>query len=553
MARTDLRFPTGPRRERAQGPDRPATRPRRDAMLAAARSATSLLLGPDSWETSIEQALQDLGRAASAAGSALLRNAETEGGVVASVAQAWTDGPARDAMPPAEPYPPRWEAELSAGRVVLERGASLAGDAAAPVKSLDLGFVAIAPIFASGTWWGSLRLDHPDPAHPWQAPETAVLQIVANTVGAAVARELTEQAQREAAFMYRRLVESIPSMATYMDRVQMDDPGTSIPLYISPQIADLLGYPREAWLTDDELWLQVLHPEDAERMRAADENARRHLQPLGAEYRLIARDGRTVWVSEKSAVVEDENTGTLYWQGIMVDITERKRIEEELTTARRKLLDQTVRAGEEERRRLAAELHDGPVQRLARLGYVLERASLQLEREDLGAAGELVDRAKEGLRTEVQSLRTMMTELRPPVLDQIGLASALRDHAAQVEQASSVQCSVVDAVDVRIDPSLETVLYRVAQEALANVVRHAHARNATVSLRIEDGSVVLEVRDDGLGFEAEGPGWLGSGEHVGLGIMRERVEMAGGRWLLQSMVGSGTTVRATIPLHGDVG
>jgi PAS domain S-box-containing protein len=552
MARTDLRFPTGPRRERAQGPDRPATRTRRDAMLAAARSATSLLLGTDSWETSIEQVLQDLGRAASAAGSALLRNAETEGGVVASVAQAWTDGPARDAAPPAEPYPRRWEAELSAGRVVLERGAGLAGDAAAPVKSPDLGFVAIAPIFASGTWWGSLRLDHPDPP-PWQAPETAVLQIVANTVGAAVARELTEQAQREAAFMYRRLVESIPSMATYMDRVQMDDPGTSIPLYISPQIADLLGYPREAWLTDDELWLQVLHPEDAERMRAADENARRHLQPLGAEYRLIARDGRTVWVSEKSAVVEDENTGTLYWQGIMVDITERKRIEEELTTARRKLLDQTVRAGEEERRRLAAELHDGPVQRLARLGYVLERASLQLEREDLRAAGDLVDRAKEDLRTEVQSLRTMMTELRPPVLDQIGLASALRDHAAQIEQASSVRCSVDDAVDVRIDPSLETVLYRVAQEALANVVRHAHARNATVSLRIEDGSVVLEVRDDGLGFEAEGPGRLGSGEHVGLGIMRERVEMAGGRWLLQSMVGSGTTVRATIPLHGDVG
>jgi two-component system, NarL family, sensor kinase len=116
-----------------------------------------------------------------------------------------------------------------------------------------------------------------------------------------------------------------------------------------------------------------------------------------------------------------------------------------------------------------------------------------------------------------------------------------------------VRCSVVDAVDVRIDPSLETVLYRVAQEALANVVRHAHARNATVSLRIEDGSVVLEVRDDGLGFEAEGPGQLGSGEHVGLGVMRERVEMAGGRWLLESMVGSGTTVRATIPLHGDVG
>jgi two-component system, NarL family, sensor histidine kinase UhpB len=552
MARTDLRFPTGRRGERARGPDRPDTRASRDAMLAAARSATSLLLGPVSWETGIEQVLSDLGRAASAAGVALLRNAESEGGILARVATAWTNGSARDAEPNAEPYPRRWEADLSAGRVVLQRGSGRA-EGAALDEAPDVGFLAIAPIFANGTWWGSLRLDHPDPAHPWQAPETAVLQIVADAVAAAIARELTEQAQREAAFMYRRLVESIPSMATYMDRVQMDDPGTSIPLYISPQIADLLGYPREAWLTDDELWLQVLHPEDAERMRAADENARRHLQPMGAEYRLIARDGRTVWVSEKSTVVEDEDTGTRYWQGVMVDITERKRIEEELTTARRNLLDQTVRAGEEERMRLAAELHDGPVQRLARLGYVLERASLQLEREDLRAAGELVDRAKEDLRSEVQALRTMMTELRPPVLDQIGLVYALRDHAAQIEQTSSVRCSVDDAVDVRIDPSLETVLYRVAQEALANVVRHAHARNATVSLRIEDGSVVLEVLDDGRGFQAEGTAELGSGEHVGLGIMRERVEMAGGRWSLQSEVGSGTTVRATIPLHEDAG
>jgi PAS domain S-box-containing protein len=553
MARTDLGVPTGSRRQRARQPDRPRPVARRDAMLAAARSATSLLSGSVSWETCIHEVLRDLGRAASAAGSALLRNDETEAGVIATLAAEWSDDPVRDAEPPPESYHRGWEAELSAGRVVLDRGSRLAEDAAAPVEPRDVGLAAIAPVFAAGTLWGSLRLDFPDPAHRWQAFDSAVLQIVADTVGAAVARQLNDQAQREAAFMYRRLVESVPSMVTYMDRVQVDDPGTSIPLYISPQIADLLGYPREAWLTDDELWLQVLHPEDGERMRAADENARRLLQPLGAEYRLIARDGRIVWVSEKSAVVEDEDTGTLYWQGVMVDISERKRIEEELTTARRILLDQTVRAGEEERMRLAAELHDGPVQRLARLGYVLERAALQLEREDLRAARELIDRATDGLRTEIQSLRTMMTELRPPVLDQIGLAYALRDHAAQIEQTSSVRCSVDDAVEERIDPSLETVLYRVAQEALANVVRHAHARSATVSLRIEDGCVVLEVRDDGVGFETEAIAELASGEHVGLSIMRERVEMAGGRWFLRSAVGSGTTVRATIPVLGDLG
>src|SRR5207237_6912575 len=95
------------------------------------------------------------------------------------------------------------------------------------------------------------------------------------------------------------------------------------------------GYPREAWLTDDELWLQVLHPDDAERMTAADEDARRNLSSLFAEYRMIARDGHVVWVSEKAAVVEDAASGRVYWQGVMVDITERRHAEGALAASER--------------------------------------------------------------------------------------------------------------------------------------------------------------------------------------------------------------------------
>jgi diguanylate cyclase (GGDEF)-like protein/PAS domain S-box-containing protein len=129
---------------------------------------------------------------------------------------------------------------------------------------------------------------------------------------------------------FQTLVENIPGLVAYMDLVRPDDPASSTPVYISPQIEDLLGYPREAWLTDDELWLDVVHPDDAERMIAADARARAELSTLFAEYRMVARDGSTVWVSEKAAVVRDELTGTLYWQGVMVDITERKRAEEAL-------------------------------------------------------------------------------------------------------------------------------------------------------------------------------------------------------------------------------
>ena len=119
-----------------------------------------------------------------------------------------------------------------------------------------------------------------------------------------------------------------------MDLVQPDNPGTSTPLYISPQIEDLLGYPYAAWLTEDELWLDVLHPDDRERMVAADANARRTLSSLFAEYRMVHRDGHVIWVSEKAAVVQGDGDA-MYWQGVMVDITDRKLVESALATSER--------------------------------------------------------------------------------------------------------------------------------------------------------------------------------------------------------------------------
>jgi len=134
---------------------------------------------------------------------------------------------------------------------------------------------------------------------------------------------------------FQSLLENIPGIVVYLDLVQPDDPSESLPLYISPQIEDLLGYEHAAWLTEDELWLDVLHPEDRDRCAAADAEARANLSELYAEYRMVHKDGHVVWVSEHAAVARDEATGELWWQGVMIDISERKQAETALAASER--------------------------------------------------------------------------------------------------------------------------------------------------------------------------------------------------------------------------
>jgi signal transduction histidine kinase len=212
---------------------------------------------------------------------------------------------------------------------------------------------------------------------------------------------------------------------------------------------------------------------------------------------------------------------------------------------RRGLLDRTLRAAEEERTRISAELHDGPVQRLARIGYGLERVRMRRSGRSPDTGDGLLTEMQQAVFDEVADLRRLMSRLRPPVLDQRGLEDAIRDRADAIEDEFGIECVVEADLERRLAPGLETVLYRVSQEALTNVVKHAGARRARVGLYRDNGSVILEVDDDGAGFETARP--TPEGDHFGLLAMRERVEMAGGQWMLHSTPGRGTRIRAILP------
>jgi signal transduction histidine kinase len=214
---------------------------------------------------------------------------------------------------------------------------------------------------------------------------------------------------------------------------------------------------------------------------------------------------------------------------------------------RRQLLDRTVRAAEEERARIAANLHDGPIQRLAALGLVLDRCRLRMDREDKDGARELVKRARTELSEEIRSLRQLMSELRPPILDEGGLEAALRDHLSSWSSASGIEVRLEAASYGLLSLDSETVVYRVVQEALANVAKHSRAKLTTVTMSHSGNGVQIVVRDDGKGFDAPSQPDLLRGGHFGLVVMRERVELASGRFEIHSAPRTGTEVVAWLP------
>jgi signal transduction histidine kinase len=221
------------------------------------------------------------------------------------------------------------------------------------------------------------------------------------------------------------------------------------------------------------------------------------------------------------------------------------RLIEQAQAERGRLLDRTVQAAEQERIRLAAELHDGPIQHLSMLAYELERARLRLEAGRLDGSASSVRQTQERLQHEVGELRRLMVGLRPPVLDEVGLEAALRDQVANFERRTQIACKVEVALAERLDPELETVLYRVTQEALTNVEKHSRAGQLGVVLFGGREAARLEVRDDGVGFDPTATADLARRGHFGLLGMRERVELAGGAWSVDTRPGGGVAVRAT--------
>ncbi len=315
--------------------------------------------------------------------------------------------------------------------------------------------------------------------------------------------------------------------------------------YVDDRLRDICGVPPECEpeLRVLDFWMEHLHPDDRRRvldLREAMHGGR--IDRLSIEYRFMHPSAGERWIHHAAGAAERDPAGRATRTfGVLRDVTDRKRAESELHGLSQRL----IRAQEEERALLARELHDDVTQRLAVLAIDAGRAELAAHG---GAHAEVMRTLRERLVRLSEDIHALAYQLHPSVLEELGLGEALKAECERQGRRSGLDISagvVVPRPAVSRDVAL--CLYRVAQEALNNVVRHAHARSASVVLRQADGGLFLAIRDDGLGFDPEGPRRTRS---LGLASMRERLQFVNGTLDIESAPGSGTAVIAWVPEAG---
>ncbi|PIV06614.1 MAG: hypothetical protein COS57_02660 [Syntrophobacterales bacterium CG03_land_8_20_14_0_80_58_14] len=356
-------------------------------------------------------------------------------------------------------------------------------------------------------------------------------------------RKQTEEALRRAEENFRRSLDDSP-LGVRIVTIESDT------VYANRAMLNIYGYDSIEELKTTPLKERCTPESYAEFKIRMEKRKRGGDGPSEYGISIVRKDGevRQLQAFRKEIVWDGERQ----YQVIYNDITERKRAEEELLASReqmRALAGRLQAVREEERTQIAREIHDelgGALTGLKIDFSLLTKAALKIENETVRTsllAG--MDSMNESVDSTIQTVRRIAMELRPDVLDDLGLVAALEWQLKDFEKRTGTRCELFPPVeDVSLDADLSTALFRIFQEALTNVARHSGATEVRVRLRADADSSTLEVEDNGKGIKKEK---TLSKESLGLLGMRERAEMFGGRITVTGTPGTGTTVTVEIP------
>ncbi len=327
--------------------------------------------------------------------------------------------------------------------------------------------------------------------------------------------------------------------------------------YISGRFYEYTGAPSGAG--EGQGWLEYVHPDDKEQSLARWMHSVQTGEAYESDYRIRGADSQYRWFRARAVPLRDGHGEIVKWYGTCSDVHDSKLLEQSIrenaielermvesrTAALRRLSNRMMTMQDEERRRIAREIHDGLGQELAAAkmimdGILAKDSSPSMRQASLDAS-QLIDRA-------IQQVRTISHLLHPPLLDEVGLVSALRWFLEGLSERSGIRVALeVNPPDLgRLRSELETAIFRIVQEALTNMFRHSGAHNGNVTILQHDGKIVVTVRDDGKGIEEQVVQLRPESVGVGIGGMRQRVTELGGSLRLAN-ANPGTIVEVIIP------
>lgn len=377
--------------------------------------------------------------------------------------------------------------------------------------------------------------------------ELSVIDRASHLACLAIERKHTEALLRFSEKRFRLVAEATNDILWDWDLVTQDH-------WWSPNAREKFGYDPNAEPSIT-AWIGRLHPDDRDRVMALVEHAlASEARTAAAEYRFRLADGSYGHFYDRGQIIRDPTGRAVRMVGAMIDVTFTKRAYATLEEAYRRLqgMSRELQAVEtNERRRLSRELHDEVGQLLTALKFDLEASRQALSDKTEAEAERAFERTVRALETTDElfvRLRRVVRALRPSVLDELGLKDALEAMVSDVQSRSDLACSVSvegEAVEDPATPAIEAALYRMAQELVTNVVRHAQAMTLSVALETDASRWMLTVQDDGIGFNPAAESISG----VGIQGVRERAEILGGHVEVRSLPGAGTTITVRIPVQ----
>ena len=359
-------------------------------------------------------------------------------------------------------------------------------------------------------------------------------------------QERAEQALRASEQLFRELTGNINEV------FWLTDPCNTQMFYVSPAYETVWGRSCASLYAAPKSWMDAVYPEDKDHVLSTV-GRQPCTEPHDFTYRITRPDGSVRWIRDRGFPVHDETGAVVRFAGLADDITENKQAEEALNRVSQQLRNlsrRRVQVQEDERRHLARELHHHVGQLLTAGTLNLQLARTTKDRRVINAK---LDETIAIFEEILRQVRQISFDIRPPVLDDLGLAPAMRwmlDDAT--ERAGLSWEFIADPNLKRGDVESETACYRVGMEAVLNVIRHAHAQKVSLELHNAGNALELVVRDDGIGFDVAAAEKRAGRDRLGLVGMQERATAMGGEFECKSAPGQGTKVRALFPISSDV-